>query len=54
MLVVEGDTKQLPPTRFFERSLDDGGDEYEDTEVEVLESLLEDCDAAGMLREPPL
>ena len=47
-VIVAGDTKQLPPTRFFERSLDDGGDEYEDTEVEVLESLLEDCDAAGM------
>jgi very-short-patch-repair endonuclease len=47
-VIVAGDTKQLPPTRFFERSLDDGGDEYEETEVEVLESLLEDCDAAGM------
>jgi len=47
-VIVAGDTKQLPPTRFFERSLDDGGDEYEDTEVAVLESLLEDCDAAGM------
>jgi very-short-patch-repair endonuclease len=47
-VIVAGDTKQLPPTRFFERSLDDGGDEYEEAEVEVLESLLEDCDAAGM------
>jgi very-short-patch-repair endonuclease len=47
-VIVAGDTKQLPPTRFFERSLDDGGDEYEESDVEVLESLLEDCDAAGM------
>jgi len=47
-VIVAGDTKQLPPSRFFERSLDDGGDEYEEADLEVLESLLEDCDAAGM------
>jgi very-short-patch-repair endonuclease len=47
-VIVAGDTKQLPPSRFFERSLDDGGDEYEETDIEILESLLEDCDAAGM------
>jgi very-short-patch-repair endonuclease len=47
-VIVAGDTKQLPPTRFFERSLEEASDEYDDTELEVLESLLEDCDASGM------
>jgi very-short-patch-repair endonuclease len=51
-VIVAGDTKQLPPTRFFERSLDDGGEEYEETEAEVLESLLEDCNASGMQGSP--
>ncbi len=46
-LIVAGDAKQLPPTRFFERSLDDG-DDSDEQEQAPLDSLLEDCDASGM------
>ncbi len=46
-LVVAGDAKQLPPTRFFERNLSDDGDEDDETQA-PLDSLLEDCDASGM------
>jgi len=48
-LVVAGDPKQLPPTRFFERSLD--ADDAEDVEDdEPLESVLGDCQASEMQR----
>ena len=46
-LIVAGDVKQLPPTRFFERSLDDENVD-EDAAQATLDSLLEDCDASGM------
>jgi very-short-patch-repair endonuclease len=46
-LVVAGDAKQLPPTRFFERSASDDGDEDDENQA-PLDSLLEDCDASGM------
>ncbi len=46
-LIVAGDTKQLPPTRFFERSHDDE-DQDDDGAQDPLDSLLEDCDASGM------
>ncbi|HYK05176.1 MAG TPA: DUF4011 domain-containing protein [Thermoanaerobaculia bacterium] len=49
-LIVAGDTKQMPPSRFFERSVDDGGDD--DTAEQPLESILEDCEAAGMESRP--
>lgn len=48
-LVVAGDTKQLPPTRFFEAMLDDGdeaaGDDEDEgtTATQPLESVLNDC-----------
>ncbi len=48
-LIVAGDSKQLPPTRFFERSFD-YDDLIEDDEEEPLESVLEDCSAASMQR----
>ena len=46
-LVVAGDAKQLPPTRFFERNLSDDGDEDDENQA-PLDSLLQDCDASGM------
>jgi superfamily I DNA and/or RNA helicase/very-short-patch-repair endonuclease len=42
-LVVVGDSKQLPPTRFFERIEGD-----EDGGVEDLESILDECATIGM------
>src|SRR5262249_17339204 len=49
-LIVAGDTKQMPPSRFFERSLDDGAED--DSSEQPLESILEDCEAAGMESRP--
>jgi very-short-patch-repair endonuclease len=49
-LVVVGDSKQLPPTTFFQR-LDEGDDEsVDDGQVEELESVLDECAAAGLRR----
>jgi very-short-patch-repair endonuclease len=48
-LIVAGDPRQLPPTRFFERSLDEE-DSLEDEAEESLESVLEDCSASSMQR----
>ena len=42
-LVVVGDNKQLPPTRFFEKI---EGDEEED--VQDLESILDECSTIGL------
>lgn len=49
-LIVAGDTKQMPPSRFFERSIDDGSEEEEVDQP--LESILEDCEASGMGSQP--
>src|SRR5438034_1093224 len=49
-LIVAGDPKQLPPTRFFQRALEEEGDYAE--ELEPLESVLDDCRAASMQRCP--
>ncbi|HEX6098292.1 MAG TPA: DUF3320 domain-containing protein [Thermoanaerobaculia bacterium] len=49
-LIVAGDTKQMPPSRFFERSLDDGVED--NSSEQPLESILEDCEAAGMESRP--
>ncbi|KAA3611448.1 MAG: DUF4011 domain-containing protein [Planctomycetota bacterium] len=43
-VVVVGDSKQLPPTSFFQRVEDD--DLMEDDDLEELESLLDECVAA--------
>ena len=46
-LVVVGDSRQLPPTSFFERQK--GDEEYsEDDLPEELESILEEAEAAGI------
>ena len=42
-LVVVGDSKQLPPTRFFEKLEGD-----EETEAQDLESILDECATIGM------
>jgi very-short-patch-repair endonuclease len=48
-LIVVGDSKQLPPTRFFQRA--DSGDDSEEDEIpEDLESVLDECGAAGLPR----
>ncbi len=48
-LVVVGDPKQLPPTNFFNRASSDEGDTGEEI-IEDLESILDECLAAGMNR----
>ena len=42
-LIVVGDPKQLPPTSFFQRGVD------EEVEVEDLESILDECLHAGLM-----
>lgn len=49
-LIVAGDSKQMPPSRFFQKSADDVLDE--DVAEQPLESILEDCEAAGMEAQP--
>lgn len=57
-LVVAGDTKQLPPTRFFEAMLDDGDEAGNDDEDEStaatqpLESVLNDCRSSFGVQGP--
>ncbi|MCX4584991.1 DUF3320 domain-containing protein [Streptomyces sp. NBC_01481] len=52
-LVVAGDDKQLPPTSFFDSSVEDDSDEYEEDVPDSFESLLHAC-KAGAMRELPL
>ena len=47
--IVVGDSKQLPPTSFFQQV--EAADESEDDDYEDLESVLDECRAAGL---PPL
>jgi very-short-patch-repair endonuclease len=49
-VVVVGDPKQLPPTRFFERQIPDreGDGETIEVEIEDLESILDECIGAGI------
>jgi very-short-patch-repair endonuclease len=50
-LIVVGDSRQLPPTRFFTKTLaDDLGDDEEGIEDERTESILDECVAAGFLQ----
>lgn len=50
-LVVVGDSRQLPPTTFFQRA-ERGDDEPADDEIpEDLESVLDECGAAGLPRQ---
>ncbi len=50
-LIVVGDTKQLPPTNFFNRSTDADEGSGDDGQVEDLESILDECLGAGMNRQ---
>lgn len=53
-LIVVGDPKQMPPTSFFQKgdvsSEDDFGEDEEES-IEDLESILDECHAAGV---PPI
>lgn len=52
-LIVAGDNKQLPPTSFFDRTMDDG-DDYDPDEFDDFESLLDLCRGANVVPELPL
>lgn len=53
-IVVVGDQKQLPPTSFFDRLVDEGDDEEEDEDIPAgataadMESILSLCEARGL------
>ncbi len=49
-LVVAGDNKQLPPTSFFQKNLIDDvdWDELNEDEVEVFDSILDECLGIGL------
>ena len=49
-LVVAGDNKQLPPTSFFQKNLLDDADwdELSDEDVEVFDSILDECLGIGL------
>ncbi|MBR4172204.1 MAG: DUF3320 domain-containing protein [Kiritimatiellae bacterium] len=46
--VIVGDPKQLPPTTFFQRQQDAGDEPVSDTDIEELESILDECKASGI------
>lgn len=52
-LIVAGDEKQLPPSAFFQKSVADNGDEWEEDQLEEFESILDNC-KRGSLRSIPL
>ena len=45
-VIIVGDPKQMPPTNFFQKG--DGGANYDTEGVEDLESILDECLAAGV------
>ena len=49
-IVVAGDNKQLPPTSFFQKNLLDNTDwdELSDNDVEVFDSILDECLGIGL------
>ncbi len=49
-IVVAGDNKQLPPTSFFQKSLIDDvdWDEMTDDDIEVFDSILDECLGIGL------
>ena len=47
-VIVAGDPKQLPPTNFFNRSATDDDDDYPDDDIEDMESILDELDAASL------
>lgn len=46
--IIVGDPKQLPPTNFFSRADSGDGDDADDSIVDDLESILDDCIAAQL------
>lgn len=50
-VIVVGDSKQLPPTTFFSRNVDDDEEPCDDNDVVELESVLEEAVAAGLPQE---
>ena len=54
-IVVIGDQKQLPPTSFFDRLVDEGEDEEDEETMRVsateMESILSLCEARGMRQQ---
>jgi hypothetical protein len=46
--IIVGDPKQMPPTNFFQKGDADSDDPATGDEVEDMESILEECLAAGM------
>jgi hypothetical protein len=52
-LIVAGDQKQLPPTAFFARAVDDDVED-EDADLDRFQSVLDLCKAAGALPSLPL
>ena len=47
-VIIVGDPRQLPPTSFFERRVEDGGEERTETETHDLDSILDECLGAGI------
>ena len=49
-IVVAGDNKQLPPTSFFQKNLldDTDWDELNDEDIEVFDSILDECLGIGL------
>lgn len=47
-VIIVGDPKQLPPTSFFERRVEDGGEEATEIETHDLDSILDECLGAGI------
>lgn len=53
-LVVAGDEKQLPPTKFFQGGDGAGEEDWADSDEDfgVYQSVLEDCDSIGLTPRP--
>ena len=45
-VIIVGDPKQLPPTTFFQRNSE--SEEIDDSDIEELESILDECKTAGV------
>ena len=45
-VVVAGDSNQLPPSSFFRTDISGGSNDWEEGQIEELESLLDDCKAS--------
>lgn len=46
--IIVGDPKQMPPTNFFQKGEADADDPVSEDDVEDMESILDECIAAGM------